>query len=275
MPPRTRRASAAAAEPAEEVLAPAKAAPTSPVRRVQVTLHAWAKAHKYDASGASRRQRFAVRAGLGEVEPPRDASQAAVDRWSRRGLGCSQPLRGDSPRPRLPNLHAQRGGGRHAGSFHRSSVCLLGVYAEPGGCARQAGSGGGAPPCRPSAPPASSALTRQRVARRCRRWSSSAHCWDCVSTCLDSACVHAAPLRAPATASSLLCASHSRLQLMLTASAIYNVIGCGLKHHTQFLRRIDHGCIYVMIAGEPSTASTLPALHSHPCASRVQGATRR
>jgi len=36
---------------------------------------------------------------------------------------------------------------------------------------------------------------------------------------------------------------------MLTASAVYNVVGCGLKRHTQLLRRIDHGCIYTMIAG--------------------------
>jgi hypothetical protein len=35
---------------------------------------------------------------------------------------------------------------------------------------------------------------------------------------------------------------------MLTASGFYNVIGCGFKFHTALLRRIDHGCIYLMIA---------------------------
>ncbi len=35
---------------------------------------------------------------------------------------------------------------------------------------------------------------------------------------------------------------------MLTASAIYNIVGCGLKRGTQVLRRVDHACIYVMIA---------------------------
>lgn len=38
------------------------------------------------------------------------------------------------------------------------------------------------------------------------------------------------------------------MQLMLTASAVYNVVGCGMKRSTQVLRRIDHGCIYTMIS---------------------------
>ena len=36
---------------------------------------------------------------------------------------------------------------------------------------------------------------------------------------------------------------------MLCGSALYNIVGCGLKRHTALLRRIDHACIYVMIAG--------------------------
>ena len=36
--------------------------------------------------------------------------------------------------------------------------------------------------------------------------------------------------------------------MMLTASAIYNIFGCGLKFYTQVLRRIDHACIYFMIS---------------------------
>jgi predicted membrane channel-forming protein YqfA (hemolysin III family) len=35
---------------------------------------------------------------------------------------------------------------------------------------------------------------------------------------------------------------------MLIASALYNIVGCGIKRHTALLRRIDHAFIYVMIA---------------------------
>ena len=37
-------------------------------------------------------------------------------------------------------------------------------------------------------------------------------------------------------------------QSMLIASALYNIVGCGIKRHTALLRRIDHAFIYVMIA---------------------------
>lgn len=70
------------------------------------------------------------------------------------------------------------------------------------------------------------------------------------------------PLSRPAEpAWSLRSAPDKLSQLMLTASAIYNVIGCGMKHHTQFLRRIDHGCIYVMIAGALLAAGALAGTH--------------
>lgn len=38
-------------------------------------------------------------------------------------------------------------------------------------------------------------------------------------------------------------------QATFTASAIYNIIGCGIKRFTAPLRRVDHACIYLMIAG--------------------------
>jgi predicted membrane channel-forming protein YqfA (hemolysin III family) len=37
-------------------------------------------------------------------------------------------------------------------------------------------------------------------------------------------------------------------QATFTASAVYNIVGCGAKWFTQPLRRVDHACIYLMIA---------------------------
>lgn len=47
-------------------------------------------------------------------------------------------------------------------------------------------------------------------------------------------------------------------QAMLTASAAYNIIGCGVKRHTAALRRVDHGCIYLMIAVRGAHALACP-----------------
>lgn len=41
------------------------------------------------------------------------------------------------------------------------------------------------------------------------------------------------------------------LQATFTASAVYNIVGCGAKWFTQPLRRVDHACIYLMIAVRP------------------------
>jgi len=57
-----------------------------------------------------------------------------------------------------------------------------------------------------------------------------------------------------------------RAQMMLTASAIYNIFGCGLKFHTQVLRRIDHACIYFMISvrAQSRTAVLFKSPNSRP-----------
>jgi hypothetical protein len=49
---------------------------------------------------------------------------------------------------------------------------------------------------------------------------------------------------------------------MLSASACYNILGCAFKLNTQVLRRIDHGCIYIMIAVRRSAA--LRSRTAHP-----------
>ncbi len=51
---------------------------------------------------------------------------------------------------------------------------------------------------------------------------------------------------------------------MLSASACYNILGCAFKLNTQVLRRIDHGCIYIMIAVRRSAA--LRSRTAHPIA---------
>lgn len=53
-------------------------------------------------------------------------------------------------------------------------------------------------------------------------------------------------------------------QAMLSASACYNILGCAFKLNTQVLRRIDHGCIYIMIAVR---GTALP--RCAPCIARV------
>ena len=60
---------------------------------------------------------------------------------------------------------------------------------------------------------------------------------------------------------------------MLCASAAYNVIGCGLKIATQQLRRVDHGCIYLMIAVRKSRSSAFatPSDADAPSAARFRG----
>lgn len=49
--------------------------------------------------------------------------------------------------------------------------------------------------------------------------------------------------------------TRSPAQLTLTCSAVYNIVGCGLRKHCAILRRLDHAAIYFTIAVRLSAAA--------------------
>ena len=254
-----------ASKPRGKTAAPAPAAPAQPLCPPHITLHRWAKRHKYDENGA----------WLGAGAPLfRVVSVAARTALPALCWPCTRCL--THPVQAVPSTPGGRSSATRWCTAWASPSCtgqrLCWWRPPPSGwatcvraprvpcshfyCAPVHVCRGGTRLVWQHAPPGLTAFSTCCSPRAAHRRKGAAHARGAVR--VQHGLMRACPPTSasvlprlsswPTTAEAVSFPPLRLSQATFTASAVYNIVGCGAKWFTQPLRRVDHACIYLMIA---------------------------